>query len=468
MPSYRLSPTQTRRTRRVVLLATSAAIALLAARSRASVTSVPTAWANFNNPDAAGYIQMVISGGVIESDNESANPGDPTNGGANVTPAGTDIASNATVCGTNPGCDPSSFFGYYDGGTRWDPANVSTMNDDFVFFRMRLRGQPTNGSGGYDQFHWNVLLDVDRDGYKEYWIDLNGPFAGGGGGPDRLQILYNNDNTQNVDDPDASRVDTFVAAANMGVSAFSHTQAYAVGGGSTDWYVESQVPILAFKNLMGQQVLFPDTPIGLAFSTSASNTDPLQKDWSRDLNGGVPYDPLQPITFSDPTPPDPTTCDFFPSAAIDDGRFLVVASSALETMSGEAANFLLGVPSGHAEFFVELFDGDAGSGPGGWTGGHWDYKTGNTVYRLYADPLNDGTGTTLLGTLTAAGPNAPNGQITAAPAAMGDNAWYRFSIATNAAARAASGNYFYRLEVSLGSGSVGTFNAFKIRSGPRG
>ena len=104
---------------------------------------------------------------------------------------------------------------------------------------MRIGSDPTQG-GAYSSYHWNILLDIDDDGYKEYWIDLEGSYESGGTKADRVQILYNNDNTQQVSDPDAARVEQFEARYNDDLATYpnNHTRLLAVGDGSGDYWIE--------------------------------------------------------------------------------------------------------------------------------------------------------------------------------------------------------------------------------------
>src|SRR5262249_26928697 len=63
--------------------------------------------------------------------------------------------------------------------------------------------------------------------------------------------------------------------------------------GTGDYFLEVQIPVTAFKDLQGNQVLRPDSPVAFAYSTSASNTDPLQKDYMMDFKFTSLADPIQ-------------------------------------------------------------------------------------------------------------------------------------------------------------------------------
>jgi hypothetical protein len=252
-----------------------------------------TDWNNFTiNP---GFMTTYTYKGRTVRDHETSS--DPSHGPAAVSPANSDIASGSS--NGDPGPYTSVFYGYYDGGTAWDPNNPVTMEDDHVMFRIRVNGDP-RAAGAFDSRHWNVLFDLERDGYKEYWIDLEGDYKQNGDA-DRLNVLYDNNATQLVADPDFSRVEFFTAwgavdGANCGGLGYSHTRTYAIGDGTGEWYIDIQVPMTAFNDLQGNQVLYPDSPVSLVFTTSASNTDPLQKDHMQDL---CFISSVDPICFGD-------------------------------------------------------------------------------------------------------------------------------------------------------------------------
>jgi hypothetical protein len=258
--------------------------------------------------------------GDIIRDHESTGTGDPTHGQANVPPADTDLSSGAN--GANPGPYATPYFGYYDGGTEYDPEDPSTMEDDYILFRMRVVGDPRKGLA-FSNYHWNVLLDIDADGYKEYWVDLEGKYSQSG--YDRLNILYDNSNRQDIPDPDAPgvRVEYFSAYNSEDGSCasgpgYSHTKVVPTGG---NYWIEIQVPMTAFNDSYGNQVLYPDSPVAFVFSTGASANDPLQKDWMMDLNFLSLADP---ITFGDIVRPDGYPIIEFTDSSLDPVSFYTV------------------------------------------------------------------------------------------------------------------------------------------------
>lgn len=255
---------------------------LLPTSVKAALTDSPTSWSNFT------WEPYLHNGNPVYDEEGSA---DSSNGGTAVEPDEIDIASGAGNLG--PGTEISVFFAYYDGGTPGDAAYA----DDFFAFRTRLVADPQFGTG-YISRHWDVLLDIDGDNWKEFVIDLAGDFSSSA--PDRLYVLYNDADT-NTYDPDpvpaGDLVSEFYAANNSDTGdpqTYNHTRVVpATGGADPDQvWLDVQIPITALKDDLGVQQVYPSTRFALFYSTSASNTNPLQKDWM-----------LTPFSFGDPLMP---------------------------------------------------------------------------------------------------------------------------------------------------------------------
>jgi len=282
--------------------------------AQAALDTVPIDWDEFT------FFELNLNG-IPLRDVETA--ADPTHGPAAVLPDQTDIASgydgtNGAAANCNPnhapldqcGLETSAWWAYYEHPTD------STL--DRVAFRMRLNADPTAMGGGvisFSSFHWNFLIDIDGDRWKEFWVDLDGSTQGVPGNPDELTILYNNDPTQLCEGALCFIVNVFTACVftmdEPGPDAdcvFSHSRVLPVtdifpADTTGEFFVDVQIPLFAFVDDTGMQVVFPDTPLGLFFSTSASNTDPLQKDYileCQDTAGNT--DPTQPCITTDVTP----------------------------------------------------------------------------------------------------------------------------------------------------------------------
>jgi len=154
-----------------------------------------------------------------------------------------------------------------------------------------------------------------------------------------------------------------------------------------------------------------------------------------------------------PAPADGVTC--LPTCVETDGRFLLIANAGIATFAGEKVVLWVSVPGNQADFTLGIFDGDAGKNAEGVSDpytGHWDSMTTEATYTLYADPLKNGAGTSVVASWTGNGNNMP------------DNAWYEATVQNVSTAKSPSGHYFYRLEVTQGSVDEAGFNSFKIRS----
>jgi len=134
---------------------------------------------------------------------------------------------------------------------------------------------------------------------------------------------------------------------------------------------------------------------------------------------------------------------YFPTGVTNDGKMLCIAGENLNTLSGTSVTVSFSVDNTESQFNLGFFDGMSNS--------TWDMYTNAfpTTYTLYADPYGDGTGTTVIATWTDTN--------------MSDNSWTDFPINTSAAARAPSGNYFYRLTVNATNPTINSLNAFKVR-----
>ena len=138
---------------------------------------------------------------------------------------------------------------------------------------------------------------------------------------------------------------------------------------------------------------------------------------------------------------DPTRVGF-PSSDPVDGKFLSMPGKGLSSLS-VPTHLSIGVPASQslATLTVEIFDGDIGA--------KWDKPGGaTTTYELYTDPNRDGSGMTLVASKDSS--------------LFSDDAWGTlYTGAQVASAQMPSGNYFYRVIVSI-VGDAGVLNAYKV------
>ena len=96
-----------------------------------------------------------------------------------------------------------------------------------------------------------------------------------------------------------------------------------------------QIPMTAFNDDNGNQLLYPDSPIAFVFSTGASNTDPLQKDFMQDLDFLSLADP---ITFGDVIIPNGQPRIKFTDQSLDPVEFYAVGDDVFVWLSDPNAN----------------------------------------------------------------------------------------------------------------------------------
>jgi hypothetical protein len=207
----------------------------------------------------------------------------------------------------SPGFDTSVQFAFYTGAN--SATDCTGRSDDLVAFLLWTDDDPYLKTG-YGSRHWNVLVDVDGDGYNEFWLYLFGGYSQNG--PDVLYLYYEYINQQDLFDPNSARKFIFPAnSINGSTTSFTRYGSQARGdeGADVDYYIDMQIPVKYFDladNGSQDCSISSATPLGLFYSTSASNTNPLQKDWMMDPNGdAVGWTPDQPITFGDTITIDP-------------------------------------------------------------------------------------------------------------------------------------------------------------------
>jgi hypothetical protein len=159
-----------------------------------------------------------------------------------------------------------------------------------------------------------------------------------------------------------------------------------------------------------------------------------------------------------------------PTCQENDGRFLLMPGESVASFGGAKIVLWIEAPPGSTSFDVGIFDGDSGKDNAGnisMGDGNWDDTETNTTYTLYADPLRDGKGATIVGQWQGNDPNPTSdplsGWWTASAATMPNNAWYNVTVQNRAAAQNPNGNYYYRFEVTRPVEGGGA-NGFKLRS----
>ena len=261
------------------------------------------------------------------SDHETSH--DPSHGGAAVQPTDVDIASDTLT--STPGGETSIEVSYYDPDSGTSCIANDTPSDDFLAFRLWTDGDP-HFKTGFKSRNWNVLLDVDGDGYKEFWFNLAGWYSQNG--PDVIYLYYDDEDRQDLsektsleytfhaDTVDDDGDDTTWNCTSSSYACYRREPYDGVdrddgeGEADDDYSIFMQIPIkyldLADDGQQNCSITSSDS-IRAFYSTSASNTDPLQKDWMGDFcQQADGYSADQALCFGDAFTmnPDPEGAEF--------------------------------------------------------------------------------------------------------------------------------------------------------------
>jgi len=298
----------------------------MTSNAHAGLTDVPLAWTTFSP-------QVYMIGNIPVRDPEPGQGNDATNGGTSF--GGSDDLSsgwpqstatcNPTIAGTQCGNQPTAYY-------EWNTRGTATEADDYFFFRMRVAATPdNNGDNKLDQNHWNVLLDTDGDGFKEFWVDIAGK-------DDVVNLYFEDVARQDLTvspNPSSLRVAQYTSCASTTVSGtcqYSHTRMVNIGDGTGEFYVDVQIPVSVFDNTSGVQQVDLSDNIRLIYSTSNSGVNPLQKDFSATCN--------EPFFFG--------TCGFGDTTPVS-----LTHVTAKRTGGATVLNFSTAIEAAHSGFYVE-------------------------------------------------------------------------------------------------------------------
>ena len=230
------------------------------------------------------------------------------------------------------GASPTQSTDFSSGPAFDQPSFYYYGNGSILFFRFRINGPPlalTGSSQPFDSATWNILVDIDGDGWKEFVIELDGTSSGPM--PDDIVVIYDNSNSQkfnigaaNVWRQDCARHtnDTSIATVDgePGSSAnwdsdpdpyvwdFGRTRVVQIdrtkkpGSQNSEYFLDIQIPLdVLDATALGGPKLTSKSVFSFAATTSTSNTDPTQKDilYAGDFTAGD-----VPFPFGDPTTPD--------------------------------------------------------------------------------------------------------------------------------------------------------------------
>jgi len=250
-----------------------------------------------------------------------------TSNGTNVSDVEGGSGGDASTGGTNPS-------GTVDIVADYGPAVSWYSNGTNLYFRMQLYSSPLQATGNSKPFTsatWNILLDTDGDGFKEFVVHIDGT-GGNQSTPDDIVVIYNDSPTQafivtgasdtvwrqdSADNPTDSGSQSIDGEPGSNASSwdndgspggpdydFSRSRVIDVNGSVT--YLDFQVPLSSLDAAArGGPTFTTSTPFAMGFSTSNSNTDPVQKDLAYD--GVFTAIATSPIPFGDFVDPNGNT-----------------------------------------------------------------------------------------------------------------------------------------------------------------
>jgi uncharacterized repeat protein (TIGR01451 family) len=252
-----------------------------------------------------------------------------TTNGSNITDLAGGAGGDASTGGTAP-AGSVDVVGVYGPAVSW------YGNGTNLYFRMQLNNSPIQATGTGKPFSsatWNILLDTDGDGYKEFVVHIDGT-GGGQTQADDIVVIYENTAIQSftvtggldtiwrqdsADNPSDTTLQT--VDGELGNNASDYDNDGSPGGPDYDFlrtrvtdidgsvtYLDFQVPLSALDaTAKGGPVFTASTPFAMGFSTSNSNSNPVQKDFA--YAGTFTASATSPIPFGDFVDPSGNTLD---------------------------------------------------------------------------------------------------------------------------------------------------------------
>lgn len=282
-----------------------------------AVHFLPVPW-----PDEADWIPYTAQGSSIEDPRTQ----DPSNGG-------TAPQNYVNVSSCIPDKSAPSVFWYFDPG-------VADPGDETVFYRFTVEQIPNTYATGpkagtysatdpWNSAQWNILIDTNGDGYRDFAVLLNGSSGSPSTAIDRLVSIWSPTRSQSLDyvgNPDVHllfhnptafvdrtthRILNF-QSQNLPVADWPNGSAETVwdygatrsiaqfGNGCEQYVIDIQIPLgMLDASAVGGPVVTERTPLALMFATANSLTNPMQKDAV--LKGDTYFvaDPSKPAPFGD-------------------------------------------------------------------------------------------------------------------------------------------------------------------------
>ncbi|MBN2431936.1 MAG: hypothetical protein JXQ27_10690 [Acidobacteria bacterium] len=272
---------------------------LLLLGAAAGTAQAQVAW-----PDPTAWIPYTWrSDPVTDSGSGGCEKKDPSFGNNGANPDAVDFFTGCDFQTDLPLGLPTVYY-YFD------------ATNEVIFFRLRQRGKMTKADGSLEQYTWNVLIDTDGDGYKEFFVTLNG-----NANPDTMEIYYGDNNSQAITIDDCITSSGIQGLISMTTIVMNNPPTVgnvrAIQGTGADplddygWLLDWQVPLTSFVDCSGTQKIYSDTPITFFFTTSTTPSNPTLKDWlfpgeaNGDNTGNFPVPTGDPITPGGGISPNP-------------------------------------------------------------------------------------------------------------------------------------------------------------------
>lgn len=141
----------------------------------------------------------------------------------------------------------------------------------------------------------------------------------------------------------------------------------------------------------------------------------------------------------------------FPTCDHEDGRFLAIAGSGLETLAGQDIDLQFVAESGVNNFNIYIFDGDMNQYDPNTA--NWDVGyplTTPVTFDVYADPDGDG------------GEEGGPALVSDTSDNMANNDWHTINVSVDPSAQGADGRYYFQLHMSLTDPTAQVINHFKV------
>lgn len=210
-------------------------------------------------------------------ENDIASQADCKGGGTHYNPGYKDIQYGS---GQQPGSTPENT---YSGAVAYrdtnDDSNACTnLDDDYLFFRIRLAADPQTKRKNYLKNNvWFATFDTNDDGNGDFYVRLLG--SGSKASNDKLAVIHEEGGSPNQVDQQDHIVYTYSDPLGSDHVRRGKTPDNNTVGDTDQYFLDFQVPLEQFKNSAGQQIMCNGNVVRLVnYSTSDNGNDVFKKD----------------------------------------------------------------------------------------------------------------------------------------------------------------------------------------------